>query len=76
MGGEGERENMRYKVLLNTFPLLTCIGMQTLIGCGGGSGSGGQTTTYTLGGMLAGLAANQRVTLQDNGGDALLGHTS
>ena len=62
---------MRYKVLLNTFPLLTCIATQALIGCGGGSSSGGQTITYTLGGTLAGLAANQSVSLQDNGGDTL-----
>ncbi len=71
MGGEGERGNMRFRVLFNTFPLLAFIATQALIGCGGGSGSGGQTTTYTLGGSLAGLAANQSVSLQDNGGDTL-----
>jgi uncharacterized repeat protein (TIGR03803 family) len=62
---------MRYRVLLNTFPLLTFIATQALIGCSGGSGSGGGQTTYTLGGTLAGLAANQSVSLQDNGGDTL-----
>jgi uncharacterized repeat protein (TIGR03803 family) len=70
MGGEGERGNMRYRVLFNTFPLLTCMATQALIGCGGGSGSSGPTT-YTLGGTLAGLATNQSVSLQDNGGDTL-----
>lgn len=62
---------MRHKILFNTFLLLAFIATQALIGCGGGSGSGGQTTTYTLGGTLAGLAANQSVSLQDNGGDTL-----
>ncbi len=73
MRGEGERENMRHKILLNTFALTICIATQALIGCGGGGSSsgGGQTTTYTLGGTLAGLGANQSVSLQDNGGDTL-----
>jgi uncharacterized repeat protein (TIGR03803 family) len=63
------------KNLLRCIPApLACILMLIPIGCGGGGGSnstGGGETTYTLGGELAGLGAEQSVSLEDNGGDKL-----
>ncbi|MGA7339780.1 MAG: choice-of-anchor tandem repeat GloVer-containing protein [Terracidiphilus sp.] len=50
--------------------LFACLAMLALIGCGSSSTSGG-STTYTLGGTLAGLSTGQSVSLQDNGGDTL-----
>jgi uncharacterized repeat protein (TIGR03803 family) len=50
-------------------------GSSTSGGSSSGSGSGGSTsgasTTYTVGGMVSGLDANESVTLLDNGGDAV-----
>jgi uncharacterized repeat protein (TIGR03803 family) len=58
--------NLRSRALM----LFPCVAMLASIGCGGGSISGG-STTYTLGGTLAGLGADQSVSLQDNRGDTL-----
>jgi len=56
--------------------LFACVAVVASIGCGGGSNSsGGSTsggsTTYTLGGTLTGIGADQSVSLQDNGADSL-----
>ena len=51
--------------------LFTCGVMLASIGCGGGTTSNGGSTTYTLGGTVAGLGADQNVSLQDNGGSTL-----
>ena len=50
--------------------------MLALTGCGGGSSSPPPppppATTYTVGGNVSGLVANESVTLLNNGGDALI----
>ena len=44
----------------------------SLAACGGGSGGvASHPPTYTIGGMLSGLAAGQQVVLQDNQTDSL-----
>src|SRR6202162_5115005 len=42
-----------------------------LAACGGGGGGASPPPTYTIGGMLSGLAAAQQVVLQDNQTDSL-----
>ena len=42
----------------------------SLAACGGGGGAS-RPPTYTIGGMLSGLAAGQQVVLQDNQTDSL-----
>jgi uncharacterized repeat protein (TIGR03803 family) len=44
----------------------------SVAGCGGGGGSGGGgITSYTIGGIVAGLASGTQVTLENNGTDSL-----
>src|SRR2546430_11340461 len=59
--------------------LLVHLTMLALAGCGGGSSSSSPpppppppATTYTVGGNVSGLTANESVTLLNNGGDALI----
>jgi len=58
--------------------LLVHLTMLALAGCGGGSSSSPPppppppATSYTVGGNVSGLAANESVTLLNNGGDALI----
>ena len=41
-----------------------------MMGCGGGSGE--ETRTYTVGGIVEGLVIGRQVTLLNNGGDSLV----
>jgi 6-phosphogluconolactonase len=48
-----------------------------LASCGGGGGGGASAPpTFTMGGTLSGLVANEQVTLANNGGDALIVSTN
>lgn len=55
--------------------LASACGVLVLVACGGGGGGGGGgnpvPATYTVGGTLTGLAANETLTLSDNGTDSL-----
>lgn len=56
--------------------LLVGVTMLPLAGCGGGSASSSSASsssiTYTVGGEVSGLDANESITLLNNGGDALM----
>lgn len=48
----------------------------TLASCGGGGGGASAPPTFTMGGTMSGLVANEQVTLANNGGDALIVSTN
>ena len=56
------------------FKKILFLGMLTasllMMGCGGGSGE--ETRTYTVGGIVEGLVIGRQVTLLNNGGDSLV----
>lgn len=50
--------------------LLIGVMVLAVAGCGGGSSPSSSNPTYTVGGTVSGLNANESVTLLNNGGDA------
>ena len=50
--------------------LLNGVMVLAVAGCGGGSSPSSSNPTYTVGGTVSGLNANESVTLLNNGGDA------
>lgn len=72
-----ERKDLQTNLLGNAPALIACVAVLGSIGCSGSatsSGGGltsGVSTTYTVGGTLAGLGVGQSVSLQDKGGGAL-----
>jgi uncharacterized repeat protein (TIGR03803 family) len=71
---------MRNKVLLGAAVLAVYAMMLALAGCGGGSSPSPSSpssppppaTTFSVGGNVSGLGANESVTLLNNGADALI----
>jgi uncharacterized repeat protein (TIGR03803 family) len=74
---DSEKKGMQTNLLHRASALIACVAMLSLIGCGGSTSSGGGSTsggstTYTVGGTLAGLGSSQSVSLQDNVGGTLI----
>jgi hypothetical protein len=60
---------MKVSVVLVSAFVLIGVSLMTLTACGGSSGEGGATPTYTLGGSISGLTGSG-LTLRNMGGDA------
>lgn len=70
------RGDMEMRRSHGVMALLVSVAMLTLTGCGGGSSSppspSSSSTTYTVGGEVSGLGANESVVLLNNGSDPLI----